>query len=211
MTEEVIKEEKVLKDTYKNVQALSFDYLNTTPNDWEMGGITAYNRVAPRFKVPEGFENVHAWSELNPELANRSTYAYTETQPCELCGHPIKHLHLIQNDDKEIYMWVGSECVNSFKGAGFSYKTIKEYRETVLHSLFEEWIKIALIDKGWEAHKKSGWYQYPKHIYNFRKELQKYWSGELPVNSISARKIINRFKQADGYGVSIPEKAREFF
>ena len=42
MTEEVIKEEKVLKDTYKNVQALSFDYLNTTPNDWEMGGITAY-------------------------------------------------------------------------------------------------------------------------------------------------------------------------
>jgi len=130
----------VVVKNYQSIQAMSFDHLNTKPSDWKMCKVKGAKEGGAIFGVPKGYREVKAWTAMNPVKGFLNS--------CELCGHPIQNLYPIQCDRLEIFMYVGSECVNNFSGAGFTHKMIVEYKETTLMKVFKAWRGIA-IEEAW--------------------------------------------------------------
>lgn len=140
MKDEIKSTKEVVVENYQSIQAISFTHLDTRPSDWKMCKVKGAKESGAVFGVPKGYREVKAWSALNP------TKGFLDS--CELCGHPIKNLYPIQCDRLEIFMYVGSECVNNFSGAGYTHKMIVEYKETTLTKIFKAWRGI-VIDEAW--------------------------------------------------------------
>ena len=192
---------------YKQVQAESFAMHDTVPSDWDVCDVADKKEGIHRFKIP--FKCVEAWSSR----AGIKRQFILDTV-CELCGHPIKNLFFIKCEKKEICMCVGSECVNSFKGAEFSKKFLKEYEEYEARKAMTEWLETVLDDQGWAGHCTRTSYGYTWYndasTRKFRVRLQR-WKrdgidgGEHVWNEpVKHRLIMNAFKKAKELGLKYP-------
>ena len=193
---------------YKQVQAESFSMHNTIPNDWDVCEIADKKEGIHRFKIP--YKCVEAWSA---RVGIKRQFILGDV--CELCGHPIKNLFFIKCESKEICMCVGSECVNSFKGATFSRTFLKKYEETEARKAMIEWLKTVLEDEKWANHcnrSSNGYVWYPNPVTRkFRRRLDGWkrrgidggqYEYDIPVKH---RLIMSAFKKGKELGLKCPQ------
>ena len=215
------REKVVLVNNYQTVQALSFASIDTVAGQWNMSKVIGVGV----FAIPEGYNQVYPYSTLNK-------LAYGESI-CELCGHDIINQFPIHCDAKRVFMFVGSECVNNFSGAGYTHKKIVEYKETTLSRIFRAWCKLArqqtyndpIFHELINGHshtwgdtvvvKHDVWKFDEKlaHLIDFNilperkaEELRSSPFSRLrDINELSARKIANIFKKAKKLGYYVPD------
>ena len=112
-------------------------------------------------------------------------------------------------EGKEITMMVGSDCVNSFKGAHFSEKLEKVYREEQTRKMFDEWFPKAWVE--FTTNNKSRWsmpyktYKYYKELRNIQRHYEG-WTGYDSTNpsELTTRKLLGIMKRGAQY-VALPE------
>lgn len=187
------------KNTYRAQQADSFAVLGTEPSQWTPCPIAAITKMGIEFVLPEGYTTVYGYFECE-QRKNPTGLAPGEPMKfCQLCGwSPLVNNFAIQHDGKRLLMWVGSECVNNFMGAGYVTKQIKIFKETQARAEFRKWVVGAKFEC--EQHKRMGWIEYP--YYTFRNKLNKIVDAyHDDVNKLSSRKIKNLFKKANELGI----------
>ena len=189
--------------SYTQVQAENFAKHETTAEDWEVCEFDGFLNGRPNYK--RRFPQVQGWSfglELVP-LRNDGLH-------CELCGHPIVYDHYIECEEKELTMLVGSDCVNSFKGAHFSEKLEKVYREEQTRKMFDEW-----FPKAWREFnsKNRRMFMYGK-TYTYYKELRNIqrhhegWTGLSDVTNpseLTTRKLLGIMKRGIREELTVPD------
>lgn len=96
------------------VQA-NLEHMGTPRSEWKAVGINGFSEqvddkgkmvMLPNFDFPKGY------------LQAQSLYmnGSSDNQCCELCGkQPIKIIYWLQNDEKRLFLRVGSECVGRFE------------------------------------------------------------------------------------------------
>ena len=190
-----------MSNHYKSVQAESFAMFDTVADDWEVCEINGLVAGRPNYKIP--YKTVLAHSR------NMVAREFIEGFTCELCGHPILNLHYIQCDDKEICLCVGSDCVNTFKGAEFTEKAEKRFREEQTRQMFEEWFTDAWVEfnkmqRGWMGGKT---YTYYKELRNIKRHVDG-WTGTYQVTNpseLTTRKLLGIMKRGAKYDLVLPE------
>ena len=133
---ETATEKTVIANRYRARQMDSFRFANTIPRDWvmcEIKGVTEAGEV--QYEVP-AFPTVTPFSTMYPEERMGLQ--------CELCGHPIKYPVPIRANVQQLVMWIGSDCVNNFYGAGYVTKKIKIFMQTKLRNDFQIWLASAI-------------------------------------------------------------------
>jgi hypothetical protein len=142
----------------------TFEALGSVPQDWKMCEIKDVLRGADglddvTFIFPEGYIEVP-----------HTRFHETTSSRCQLCGHPIVRHFFLQNDQKKLILQVGSECVNTYVGAGYTEKAIKIFKDNRIRQNFRIWREKALD----EIHKRkqiSGWLPYD--FYLLQQKLKK--------------------------------------
>jgi hypothetical protein len=235
-------EKTVLVKDYHTIQMQSFAYLHTTPADWEVCPIIAVSEGAILFDIPAGYQLTFAYSQMYPitDLIREKIRHNIINGLCELCGHEIKYLWPIKCDSKKIYMYVGSECVNNFKGANYTVKKIREYKETMVTKVFKAWRGIAIT----QAYSDEQFFERDMYgktytirgrpalrykVWKFVDKLERMYDSNIltqqekerivypftitkkDINTISPRKIINIFKKAKELGFIIPNEIETQF
>ena len=188
--------------SYTQVQAENFAKHETTADDWEVCEFDGFLNGRPNYK--RRFPQVQGWS-----MGNAIAEYIGGDLHCELCGHPIVYDHYIECEEKEITMLVGSDCVNSFKGAHFSEKLEKVYREEQTRKMFDEWFPKAWVE--FTTNNKSRWsmpyktYKYYKELRNIQRHYEG-WTGYDSTNpsELTTRKLLGIMKRGAQY-VALPE------
>ena len=188
--------------SYTQVQAENFAKHETTAEDWEVCEFDGFLNGRPNYK--RRFPQVQGWS-----MGNAIAEYIAGDLHCELCGHPIVYDHYIECEEKELTMVVGSDCVNSFKGAHFSEKLEKVYREEQTRRMFDEWFPKAWVEfnsenKGWGMDSKT--YRYYKELRNIKRHVDG-WTGTYQVTNpsdLTTRKLLGIMKRGAQY-VALPE------
>ena len=200
--------------SYTQVQAENFAKHETTAEDWEVCEFDGFLNGRPNYK--RRFPQVQGWS-----MGNAIAEYIGGDLHCELCGHPIVYDHYIECESKEITMLVGSDCVNSFKGAHFSEKLEKVYREDQTRLMFHDWIMPA-----WEEFKEiysggSRWNDgiryHDKKQWAYMKEIRKivkFQNGNVYApyglvatdpSELSTRKLLGIMKRGAQNGLTLPD------
>ena len=200
--------------SYTEVQAENFAKHETTAEDWEVCEFDGFLNGRPNYK--RRFPQVQGWS-----MGNAIAEYIAGDLHCELCGHPIVYDHYIECESKEITMLVGSDCVNSFKGAHYSEKNEKKYRETQTRLMFHDWIMPA-----WEEFKEiysggSRWNDgiryHDKKQWAYMKEIRKivkFQNGNVYApyglvatdpSELSTRKLLGIMKRGAQNGLTLPD------
>lgn len=192
-----------IKETFKARQMRTFEYLETTPDMWEMcdlndiiiaGGIQKLI-----FTIPAGFRMVEPYYEIDGSQDN----GYC-TYNCQLCGHPIENLFPIYCTAKSIYMHVGSECVHSFKHAGYITKKIKIFKESKTREKFLSSVKDLIDQIDAQANKNTG--RLPYDLYKLRNKLI---DANNKIEQYGKRKINNLLNKAEELGLKVGRTAQE--
>ena len=202
--------------SYKSVQAESFAKHNTEAKQWEVCEIKGFQDGRPIYNIL--YKVVPAWS-LNNKISE-----YFVGANCELCGHPIMNLHYIECKDNEICMLVGSDCVNTFKGAKFTEKHEKIYREKRIRKMFDEWFPQAWKEfkeiycrknypnwnDGVRYDSRKTW-NYYKEIRDINRSLNGYTGITLTKNPkhMSIRKLLGIMMRGAILGLTLPEEHKE--
>lgn len=221
---EVAEIKNVITNQYRAKQADNFKAVDTEASQWKACPILEIKEKENGqqviiYDIPPGYlevtpyfnsltkNDLHLLMEM-VQSANISGMGWKTY--CQLCGHGIKEPHPIQHDGKKLLMFVGSECVNNFMGAGYVFNQIKIFKETKLRQQFREWIPLALEEcnrhptKDYYGRTNTGWIEEP--YYNLRKRLFKVKNDkEDKINTLSSMKIRNIFKDARALKISIPE------
>lgn len=198
--------ETVKSKGYRARQQTTFEFLGTTSAMWKACAVKAIMPIVgskqdgqPIFDIPVGYKVVNPFSEANGVAGGG----------CELCGHPIENFFPIKCDAKQIIMYVGSECVNNFMGAGFTSKQIRKFKEDKLRADFKVWVPKAVaeldghtVTKTNSYGSKYGWLNEP--YYSLRQTLRKD-SAENLSKTWGSKKIKNCFKNARAMGLAIPD------
>ena len=150
--------------SYRAIQMQTFEALGSVPQDWKMCEIKDVTRGADGYDIvdfifPEGYTEVP-----------HTRFHETTSSRCQLCGHPIARLFYLQNDQKKLILQVGSECVNTYVGAGYTEKAIKVFKDNRIRQNFRIWREKAL-DEIYKRKQISGWLPY--EFYQLQKKLQK--------------------------------------
>ena len=189
--------------SYTQVQAENFAKHETTAEDWEVCEFDGFLNGRPNYK--RRFPQVQGWSfglELVP-LRNDGLH-------CELCGHPIVYDHYIECEEKELTMLVGSDCVNSFKGAHFSEKLEKVYREEQTRKMFDEWFPKAWVEfnsKNRRMFMYGKTYTYYKELRNIQRHYEG-WTGTYNVTNpseLTTRKLLGIMKRGMREELTVPD------
>jgi hypothetical protein len=209
--------------SYKSVQAENFAKNNTEASQWEVCEITGFSHGRPLYQIP--YKLVQGWSLDNLKAG----YFGDGLANCELCGHPIMNLHYIECENSEICMLVGSDCVNTFKGAKFTEKHEKVYREKRIRKMFKEW-----FPKAWKEFKEiyggNSWrgssmyndgvrYDSRKQ-WNYMKELKSidrylqgipdvYSSRSVNPRDLTIRKLLGIMERGLIHGLTLPVEHKE--
>lgn len=203
MSEKFTEKTKVKGNPYRAKQASTFQFLGTTPEMWQMCDIfdLVINEeyptgLEPSYTIPKGYHKVEPIYEQFGLLENQLGYN------CQLCGHDILWLYPIKCASKKIFMFVGSECVNNFLGAGYTIKTIREYH----HNMTRQKLGECLPDLVTQCnnHEVKGWLDEP--FYSFRKKLHEI---EKNPSEFSHRKLINVLKKAKEIGLNAERTKKE--
>ena len=204
--------------SYKSVQAENFAKNNTEASQWEFCEITGFSHGRPLYQIP--YKLVQGWSLDNLKAG----YFGDGLANCELCGHPIMNLHYIECKDSEICMLVGSDCVNTFKGAKFTEKHEKVYREKRIRKMFKEW-----FPKSWDMFKEiysngrrwnDGIRYNSQRQWNYMKELKSidrylqgitdcYSSRSVNPRDLTIRKLLGIMKRGVDHGLTLPNEFME--
>ena len=199
--EEFIEKTEV-KETFKARQMRTFEYLGTTPDMWEMCDINdiiiAGGIQKLIFSIPTGFKMVEPYYEIDGSRDD----GYC-TYNCQLCGHPIENLFPIFCTAKQIYMHVGSECVLSFKKAGYITKKIKIFKESKTREKFLSTVKD-LIDQINAQANKNG--RLPYDLWKFKSKLI---DANNKIEQYGKRKINNLLNKAEELGLIVGRTAQE--
>ena len=134
------------------------------------------------------------------------------------------NLHYIECEDSEICMLVGSDCVNTFKGAQFTEKLEKEYREKRIRKMFDEWFPQAWKEfkeiycrknypnwnDGVRYDSRKQW-NYYKEIRDINRSLNGYTGITLTKNPkhMSIRKLLGIMMRGAILGLTLPEEHKE--
>ena len=202
---------------YKSVQAENFAKNNTVADQWEVCEITGFQEGRPVYNIQ--YKLVAGWS-----LNNLKAGYFGDLANCELCGHPIMNLHYIECEDSEICMLVGSDCVNTFKGAQFTEKLEKEYREKRIRKMYDEWFPQAWKEfkeiycrknypnwnDGVRYDSRKQW-NYYKEIRDINRSLNGYTGITLTKNPkhMSIRKLLGIMMRGAILGLTLPEEHKE--
>ncbi len=189
--------------SYTQVQAENFAKHETTAEDWEVCEFDGFLQGRPNYK--RRFPQVQGWS-----LGNAIAEYIAGDLHCELCGHPIVYDHYIECEEKELTMVVGSDCVNSFKGAHFSEKLEKVYREEQTRKMFDEW-----FPKAWVEFNKNNrpmfmygkTYTYYKELRNIKRHIDG-WTGTYNVTNpseLTTRKLLGIMKRGIREELTVPD------
>ena len=140
MTQEIFEVKTVMAKTpeahYRAEQIKSFEWTNTKPNQWKACEIKGMVNGVPIFDIPSNYNVVNPWSSrLNLE-SNGSN--------CELCGHEIIDGYPIKCADKQIFMFVGSTCIDTFYNAGYITEKIRVFEDNQIRQYFNQWKKSAI-------------------------------------------------------------------
>lgn len=168
------EDEQIMTDNYKQLQAKSFADLETNAKDWKMCEIKGVFGPFVDYKIPDDYE--HRQTEISKKLNKIVPGQICGQQHCELCGYPIKYIHFIQNDFKNLYLAVGSVCVNSFMGAKFVTKYIKHFKDNEIRKEFIEWNKKTLEILSVQYEMFNG---KPKIHYYTKKPIMRYWAWKM--------------------------------
>ena len=197
--------------SYKSVQAENFAKHNTQAKQWEVCEIKGFQDGRPIYNIL--YKVVPAWS-LNNKISE-----YFVGANCELCGHPIMNLHYIECKDNEICMLVGSDCVNTFKGAKFTEKHEKIYREKRIRKMFDEWFPQAWkefkeIYRGMNQPWNDGIRYDTRKQWNYYKEMRsinRFLQGQLGVKpkDITIRKLLGIIMRGKALGLTLPKEYKE--
>lgn len=104
MKDQIVSEKEIVSDSYLSVKGQTYEELGTDPLDWHPCDIKGY--VTDRHGNDQPIYDI-------PKSYTRAVTRFTRPidANCNLCGHEIINKHYIQNDSKQLYMLVGSECV----------------------------------------------------------------------------------------------------
>lgn len=199
------------EDGYRAQQARSFAYVGTDASEWvacEIIGMDDEDK--PIYDEPADYETVSPYSEMMTKDEVAAAQARIASGGwktlCELCGHGIMNPCPIKHDGKQLLMYVGSECVNNFMGAGYYQMSVKLFRDKKLRQLFKIWLSIAIQDC-YAFKDRNG--KMPYEIYRLKEKLSDIRDlGEDELASIATRKIKAIFRQAGKLGISAPKVTR---
>lgn len=189
--------------SYTQVQAENFAKHETTAEDWEVCEFDGFLQGRPNYK--RKFPQVQGWS-----LGNAIAEYIAGDLHCELCGHPIVYDHYIECEEKELTMVVGSDCVNSFKGAHFSEKLEKVYREEQTRKMFDDWFPKAWVEfntKNRPMFMYGKTYTYYKELRNIKRHIDG-WTGTYQVTNpseLTTRKLLGIMKRGIREELTVPE------
>ena len=189
--------------SYTQVQAENFAKHETTAEDWEVCEFDGFLQGRPNYK--RRFPQVQGWS-----LGNAIAEYIAGDLHCELCGHPIVYDHYIECEEKELTMMVGSDCVNSFKGARFSEKLEKVYREEQTRKMFDEWFPKAWVEfnsKNKRSYMYGKTYTYYKELRNIKRHIDG-WTGTYNVTNpseLTTRKLLGIMKRGIREELTVPD------
>lgn len=222
---EVVEIKSVITDRYRARQADSFKSVGTTAGEWQPCPILEIKEKVPGgpqvivYDIPAGYREVTPYFDsltkndmflLMRMVESAAISGQGWKTYCQLCGHGIKEPRPIQHDGRKLLMFVGSECVNNFMGAGYVFHQIKIFKETKLRQQFRDWIPIALEEckkhpvKDYYGRLNTGWIEEP--FYDLRKKIFKVKNErEDKINTLSSMKIKNIFKEARALNIPIPE------
>lgn len=122
---------------YSKAVAENLEFMGTPVSQWQAVPIKGFEETTgengktismPVFEFPKGYAPA------------KTLYPSESSQPCcEWCGHDIKKLFWIQNDEKKWIMSVGSECITSFgegkSGEKISKEVLWEKNRTLLRQI----------------------------------------------------------------------------
>jgi hypothetical protein len=206
---DIVEAEKTIRlGTYEGRQMETFERLGTKPNEWKVVPLldiqSKGNQDILVFDIPKGYDIVQPFYDSFGKSALDSMHglAVKGFSNCQLCGHPIKNEWFIQHDGKKIYLALGSECINNFKGAKYTEMTVKVFKDNRIRQIFTIWKPKAIetLDNFVErdnSGKVSVWYSTGEN------RLQ-YWAWKLREKikkmnpeTTSSRKLNNMMKKLD--------------
>jgi rubrerythrin len=199
---DIVESEKTIRlGTYEGRQMETFERLGTKPNEWKVVPLvdvqTKDKKDVLVFDIPKGYDIVQPFYD-----SFGKSDLLTGVSNCQLCGHPIKNEWYIQHDGKKIYLALGSECINNFKGAKYTEITVKVFKDNRIRQIFTIWKPEAVetLDKFVE-HDSSGKI---KVWYSTGENRLQYWAWKLREKikkmnpeTTSSRKLNNMMKKFD--------------
>ena len=195
----IFESEEILTGSYRQQQAKSFADLETNAKDWKMCEIEHVVGNVVDYIIPQGY--LHKQTEISKILNKTIPGEIFATFHCELCGHDIKYLHYIQCDFKQLYLIVGSECVNSFMGAKFVAKEIKHFKDNEIRKNYKVWKEKTLEILSQKYQMRNG---VPVINYYTKKPNIVYWAykcrqkiNKTDAETTTARKLKNQMEKVD--------------
>lgn len=190
-SDEVSEITQVATPTYKRRQKESFEFVGGGPTGWRASPILNVTSAGSQieFDIPPTYREVKPYEQMHPEAAGGGTL-------CELCGwEGIVEIWYIQEDNRRLFMRVGSVCVDTFMGAKFTAKTVKIFKETKLRNAYTAWRQSALA--AIMTHDHGYWL--PRPYYQLKIKITK-----SEPETTSSRIITNIFKKARELNIPIP-------
>ena len=150
--------------SYRAIQMQTFESLGSIPKDWVMC------KIRDVFTGPNGLEEVTFFFPEGYTEIPHTRFHETTSSRCQLCGHPIVRHFFLQNDQKKLILQVGSECVNTYVGAGYTEKAIKIFKDNRIRQNFRIWREKALAEI--EKHRQSN-HWLPFEYFQLQKKINK--------------------------------------
>lgn len=224
INDEVENIKKLTPKNYKAIQFSTFRKLKTYPSMWEACkikslGMDKKGHETITFDIPSDYETVMPFTDsLSSEQLMSIQAIYQSNiirgegavQPCELCGHGIKHAYPIKCDSKKLLMWVGNVCVGSFLGAEYMIKMVTEFKETLLRKIVNSWKGLAIK----EIHTNPRFKEYNKFNEDWIKYDHYKFADKLAfktnTKTMTSRKLINLLRTAKYLQIQIPKEVEMF-
>lgn len=174
---------KVLKEV--------FEELGTKPHEWEPNMPESYIEEKPIYSKPYGMKRLEPYYDKHPEEAQYHSEGYPKN--CQLCGHYIKNIYLISHKQKQLFTFVGSECINNYWNCDIK----KEAKEIILRKAYQKW-KPQAVKFFWRSWWLCDKWQPPEDF-----ELLNKINNDEPKTK---RQIKHIFKKAKELGWPVPSE-----